>query len=149
DEGNSPEASHGRMRLFELVTGKLLYESHAHSGPVFSFSFSADGNLLASAGADKTVRLWRLPACEPVWPPLKHRLPVHRVILTDDGRRLIAGCVGENETEVWAWNVTTGEPTSAPMVGHFDSITMGVEPSPGERFFAHVGGNRIQFREFQ
>jgi WD40 repeat protein len=31
-----------------------------HSGKVLSLTFGADGKLLASGGADKTIKLWDL-----------------------------------------------------------------------------------------
>lgn len=37
---------------------KVLAHTHAHTGPAWGLDFSAEGNLLATGGADRTVRLW-------------------------------------------------------------------------------------------
>jgi WD40 repeat protein/tetratricopeptide (TPR) repeat protein len=47
------------IRLFDLNTGEeqAQYKGHDH-GTITDLQFNSDGNLLASAGGDRTVRLW-------------------------------------------------------------------------------------------
>jgi WD40 repeat protein len=72
----------------------------AHAGPVECLAASPDGTLLASAGQDGTVKLWRLPAGEPLGElPGAWRGPVHCLLFSPGGGALLAG--GAHTARLW------------------------------------------------
>jgi WD40 repeat protein len=50
--------------IWEMETGKLQSPLPRHSSPVTAFAFSPDGKLLATAGAELSLRVWQLPTLE-------------------------------------------------------------------------------------
>ena len=56
----------GAVKVWNNADGKELLNLTGHTGPVTSLAFSPNGLLLISAGADRTLRFWTLPAGQPV-----------------------------------------------------------------------------------
>src|SRR5262249_28069679 len=54
----------GNVRFFDPVTGELLRMLPAHKGAVTNVVFSPDGQLLASVGSDRKVRVWNAGTLE-------------------------------------------------------------------------------------
>ncbi len=79
---------------------------HGHAGPVRALAYApGDALTLASAGDDRTVRLWN-PATAQNWSTLRgHRHAVHLLAFSPDGGRLVSG---GGDRFLCLWDVALG-----------------------------------------
>jgi WD40 repeat protein len=52
----------GTIHLIDVAAGKEVAALNGHTGPLFCVTFSPDSKTLASASADKTIKLWKVPS---------------------------------------------------------------------------------------
>jgi WD40 repeat protein len=112
------------VRVWEIGTGRKAAEMK-HDGSVNAVRFSPDGRLVASASADRTVRLWD-PVSREIRATLNLSNPVTQVEFGGKDRLVTAG--SDNTVRLWT---TTGR--SVANLTHENRI-LGVTFSPDGRY---------------
>ncbi|XP_032876496.1 WD repeat-containing protein 26 isoform X1 [Amblyraja radiata] len=130
-------------KQFPCYTQQILTE---HCNEVWFCKFSNDGSKLATGSKDTTVIIWQVDADT-------HQLRLHKTLdghaygvsylaWSPDDNYLLA-CGPDDCSELWLWNVQTGELRTKMSQSHEDSLTSVAWNPDGKRFV--TGGQRGQF----
>ena len=101
------------------------------AGAVNGLAFSADGKTLATAGADRSVRLWDASTGKPQGAPLKHPEAVAAVAFHPAGRQLATACA-DGSVRLWE---TGSDREPRALAGHRDAV-LALAYSPDGRWLA-------------
>lgn len=96
----------GKVRVFDVETGKLAREGVEGKSAVYSVAYNKSGSRFATAGLEKQIRLWRASdgGLELAFPA--HEDDIYRVQFNPAGTHLVS--CGYSGT-VRVWNATNGQ----------------------------------------
>ncbi|MBD2025820.1 CHAT domain-containing protein [Leptolyngbya sp. FACHB-711] len=117
-------AEHGKISIWNLETGQWQRSISAHSSPVLSLAFGADGKRLASGSQNKTIKLWDLDNSgeKPLYEiGNAHLSQVLSLAISNQYQILVSG--GADRT-IKLWNLATGEKRSPKHIleGHAGQV---------------------------
>ncbi|KAI3360681.1 hypothetical protein L3Q82_002546 [Scortum barcoo] len=134
-------------KQFPCYTQQILTE---HCNEVWFCKFSNDGTKLATGSKDTTVIVWHVDTETQQLKLIKtlegHAYGVSYLAWSPDDAYLIA-CGPDDCSELWLWNVQTGELRTKMSQSHEDSLTSVAWNPDGKRFV--TGGQRGQFYQCQ
>nr|XP_020470467.1 WD repeat-containing protein 26-like [Monopterus albus] len=130
-------------KQFPCYTQQILTE---HCNEVWFCKFSNNGTKLATGSKDTTVIVWHVDTETQQLKLMKtlegHAYGVSYMAWSPDDAYLIA-CGPDDCSELWLWNVQTGELRTKMSQSHEDSLTSVAWNPDGKRFV--TGGQRGQF----
>jgi WD40 repeat protein/serine/threonine protein kinase len=136
-ESNWPRPGEADLRGFEWYYLWRLYHSSSnrltmhHEDEVWSVAYSPDGKRLASAGEDRTARIWDAATGQELLTLVGHAEWVYAVAFSPDGKKL-ATASGDNTAKLW--DAETGEEI-ASLTGHTLRVNAVVFSPDGKRLF--------------
>ena len=109
----------GTLLALATEIGILLYNTKTydnpeilkgHTGKISKIAFRPDGKVLASAGRDKTVRLWDVNTRQQIKTFGIGLFPLANIVFSPDGKMLASGGVGEGDgiANAYLWDADTG-----------------------------------------
>jgi serine/threonine protein kinase/WD40 repeat protein len=125
-----------RAQIYELPSLRPVAAPLRHADGVANAVFSSAGDLVATAGKDNVVRIWRVSDSHPVIGVLRHNGAIGSLLFSRDDRVLATACA---DGMIRLWDVARGEVIAPPVQvgGQARLICF----TPGDtRLFASVGG---------
>ncbi len=126
------------IRIYEVESGKMVFQVEDHADWIFSVAFSPDGKRLASASRDKTCKVFDVEKKESLVTFPTHAQPVYAIAFSPDGKSVVSG--GEDNA-IRFWN-PDAEGKQVRLVGGFGGTVFRLAFSPDGKTLAACSGDR-------
>ena len=93
----------GTLTMFDIGSGKKLWEANEHTGNIRSIAFTLDGTSLVSGGFDGKAFLWDTNSGKELHRFSGHLAGITNVAISPDGKQL-ATSSADSTTKVWDLN---------------------------------------------
>jgi hypothetical protein len=125
-DGKGLAVGEGEMiRVWDLVTGKIVRRFACDSAISGEFAFSPDGRLLAAGGPGDAVWIWNNASTELLARLKGHRGPVHRVAFSSDSKSLVSASE-DGTAVVWDVGLAMAASRSQPRVDATEQLLAGL-----------------------
>ncbi|MBD2343310.1 serine/threonine-protein kinase [Anabaena subtropica] len=109
-----------------LRTISLAHILPSHENSVVSLAVSPNGQIIASCGSDRTIKIWQLATGEDISTLNGHSRKVNAVAFSPDGKTLVSG---SDDNTIKVWNLKTGKAIRT-IEGHRDAVhTLAISPN--------------------
>ncbi|HMJ89713.1 MAG TPA: WD40 repeat domain-containing protein, partial [Candidatus Acidoferrum sp.] len=98
--------------IYELPSLRPVGAPLRHGDGIANAVFSSAGKLVATAGEDNVVRIWRVSDGQPVTGALRHKGTIGSVLFSHDDRLLATACA---DGMIRLWDVARGEVIGPPV----------------------------------
>jgi hypothetical protein len=96
----------GKIRLWDVGTGKEVRQLVGHAGGINALAFSPDGSRIASTTGGGQVFVWDRATDKKLVECGGHRGEIYDVTFSADGKRLLTSC---SDRTLRLWDVATGK----------------------------------------
>lgn len=101
------------------VRYRLKYELNGHERGIAKVAFSPDGQWIASASADATIKIWEASTGNLAHELKGHLAGISTVSWSPDSLTIASG---SDDKTIRLWDVTTGKPYPKPWKGHHNYV---------------------------
>jgi WD40 repeat protein len=127
------------IRLISVSTGRDVHRLTGHTSSIYALTISNEGDLLASAGFDKSVRIWDVQGGKERVVLLGHEQGVSSLAFAPDRRTLLSGSM---DATARLWLTTARSNDSADLVRD-TSLTAAAITTSGNIFVTGDERNRL------
>src|SRR5207247_1143582 len=114
-----------------------------HSGPINSLNYSANSQMLASAGSDHTLRFWNAADGKPIATVVAHSGPVTAAALHPNNTQAFS--MGDDGLLKW-WQLPIAPSRALP--AHADAVTQIVESANGAQVLSAGADKVVRLSDF-
>ncbi len=104
------KTSSSSKTLWNLISATDLCQIPGHSDSILALAFSSDGQLLASAAKDKTIKLWNIASQTEIATLTGHKLAATTLVFSTDGKTLASA--GADKI-IKLWNIANQAETAS------------------------------------
>ncbi len=129
------------VRLWDIITGKLLHTYTGHSKYVSSVVVSPDKRNILSGSWDGTIKLWDIESGKNLITIAAHEEPVIGVAISPDGKDAVS-CCSDGTAKIW--NLNSGE-MRCVLKGHTAQVNCAVFTNDGKRIITSSDDGTTKF----